>query len=104
MELNEVRSKLGTEKRQVESQLRTALSQNNELEEKLALLTTEIERLRNVIRDLRDDSDRWKTRAEDLEKELETTRISVELQVRQAVVRNYSLGVSKRFLIGKRTH
>lgn len=87
MELNEVRSKLGTEKRLIESQLRKAAEQNNELEEKLALLTTETERLRFVIKELRNESDQWKTRSEDLERDLETTRISVELQVKQAIVK-----------------
>lgn len=85
LELNEVRSKLGTEKRQVEAQLNSALSQNNELEEKLGLLTTETERLRHVIRELRDESEHWKTRSEDLEKDLETTKITVDLQIKQAI-------------------
>lgn len=82
-----MRSRLGNEKRQLEQQLSNAVGQNKELEEKLGLLTTETERLRHVIRDLRDEMEHWKSRSEDLEKDLETTRISVDLQVKQAIVR-----------------
>jgi len=84
-----MRSKLGTEKRQVDLQLKNALAQNGELEEKLALLTMETERLRSVIREARDETENWRMRSEDLEKELETTRISVDLQVKQAIVRGF---------------
>jgi len=87
LELGETRSKLGTEKRQVDAQLKNALAQNQELEEKLALLNTETERLRSVIREARDETDHWRMKSEDLEKDLETTRISVDLQVKQAIER-----------------
>jgi len=87
LELGETRSKLGTEKRQLETQLKNALAQNQELEEKLALLNTETERLRHVIREARDETEHWRMRSEDLEKDLETTRISVDLQVKQAIER-----------------